>query len=83
MNNDDAFASAATADASIRVHIVCLFMKTHLLLQEKLENCLDLVPCVFLLKFSGYVRDITACCQHLQRPFWLLLIYIGETQILT
>jgi len=29
--NDDPFVSAATADACSMVHLVCLFMKTHLL----------------------------------------------------
>jgi len=29
--NDDAFISAATTDACFMVHLVCLFMKTHLL----------------------------------------------------
>jgi len=40
--NDEAFVSAAMANACSMVHLVCLFMKTHLLglLQD---NYLDLV----------------------------------------
>jgi len=37
-----AFASAATADACSIVHLVCVFMKTHLLALLQ-DNCLDLV----------------------------------------
>jgi len=44
--NDDAFVSAVMADVCSMVHLVCLFVKTHLLglLQD---NCLDLVCCAF------------------------------------
>jgi len=39
--NDDAFVSAATADAYFIIHLVCLFMKTHLLALLQ-DNYLDL-----------------------------------------
>jgi len=45
--NDDVFVSAATADACSMVHVVCLFMKTHLLALLQ-DNCIDLVHCAFL-----------------------------------
>ena len=65
--NDDAFVSAATADACFIVDLVCLFMKTHLLALLQ-DNCLDLVHYAFLRKLSGCVRNITAFCQLLLRP---------------
>jgi len=46
------------------VHLVCLFIKTHLLALLQ-HNCLDLVHCAFLCKLSGCVRNITVFCQHL------------------
>jgi len=55
--------SAATADARCMVHLVCLFMKTHLLALPQ-DNCLDLVRCAFLRKLSACVRNIAAFCQH-------------------
>jgi len=58
MMKDDAFVSAATADACSMVHLVCLFMKTHLLALLQ-DNCLDLVHCAFLRKLSGCMRNIT------------------------
>jgi len=45
--NDDAFVSAATANACFMVHLVCLFMETNLLALLQ-DNCLDLVRCAFL-----------------------------------
>jgi len=66
------------ADACFMVHLVCLFLKTHLpaLLQD---NCLDLVLCVFLRKLFGCVRNITVFCWHLLLPVksavWPILIY--------
>jgi len=62
--NDDAFVSAATADVCSMVHIVCLFMKTHLLALLQ-DNCPDLLCCTFLHKLSAWVRNITAFCQYL------------------
>ena len=47
--NDDAFILAVAADAYIMVHLVCLFMKTHLLALLQ-DNCLDLVCCAFLVQ---------------------------------
>jgi len=55
--NDDAFVSAATADACFMVPRVCLFMKTHLLALLQ-DNCIDLVCCAFMHKLSVF-------CQHL------------------
>ena len=60
-----AFVSAATADTCSIVYLVCLFMKTHLLV---LMQGLDLLRCAFLSKLSGCVRNLTAFCQHLLRP---------------
>ena len=63
------------------VHLVCLFMKTHLvaLLQD---NCLHLLRCTFLRKLSACVRNITASCQHLQYVGRFgRYRHIGETQI--
>ena len=57
--NDDAFVSAATADACFMVHLVYLFMKTHLLALLQ-AHCFDLVRCASLLKMSGCVRNETA-----------------------
>ena len=50
MINDDAFVSVATVDTCSVVHLVCLFMKMHLLALLQ-DNCLDLVLCAFLCKF--------------------------------
>jgi len=55
-----------TADACSMVHLVCLFMKIHLLALLQ-ANCLDLVYCAFLCKLSACVRNITAFYQHLLR----------------
>jgi len=49
------------------VHLVCLFMKTHLLALLQ-DDCLDLVCCAFLRKLSTCLRNITVFCQHLLRP---------------
>ena len=38
--DDDAFVSVATADACSMVHLVCMFMKTHLLALLQ-NNCLS------------------------------------------
>jgi len=57
--NDDAFILAATVNTCLVVHLVCLFMKTHLLALLQ-DNCLDLVCCAFLHMLSGCVRNITA-----------------------
>jgi len=67
------------ADACFMVHLVCLFMKMHLLALLQ-NNCLDLVDCAFLRKLFGCVRNITTFCQHLLRPINRYQ-YIGETQI--
>ena len=52
---------AATAHMCSMVHLVCLFMKMHLLalLQDK---CLNLLCCTFLSKLSGCVRYTTEQC---------------------
>jgi len=65
--NDIAFVLAATADGCTMVHLVCLFMKPHLLALLQ-DNCPDLVHCAFLRKVSGCVRNITSFCQHLLKP---------------
>jgi len=79
---DDAFLLTATADAYSMFHLVCLFMKTHLLALLQ-DNCLDLVCCAFLRKLSACVRNITAFCQHLLRPTKAILANtdISKTQI--
>jgi len=64
--NDDAFLSTVMADACSMVHLVWLFMNMHLLALLQ-DNCLDLIRCAFLHKFSACVRNITAFCQHLPR----------------
>jgi len=58
--NDDTFVSAATNNACFMIHLVCLFMKTHLLALLQ-DNCLDLVHCAFLCKLSAF-------SQHLLKP---------------
>jgi len=75
---DDAFVLAAAADACFMVHLVCLFMKPHLLALLQ-YNCLDLVHCAFLRKLSACVRNITAFCQHLLRP--IILAILADTDI--
>ena len=77
--DDDAFVSAATADACSMVHLVCLFMKTHLLALLQ-DNCLDLDRCAFLHKLSACVKSITALCQHLLRP--IISAILADTDIL-
>ena len=62
--NDDVFVPA---DPCSMVHLVCLFIKKHLLALLQ-DNCLDLVRCAFLCKLSACVRNITAFCQHLLGP---------------
>jgi len=69
--NDDAFVSTATANACSTIYLVCLFIKTHLLMLLQ-DNCLDLVHCAFSCKLSACVRNITAFCEHLLR---LIQIY--------
>jgi len=49
------------------VHLVCLYMKTHLLALLQ-DSCLGLVHCAFLRKLFGCVKNITAFWQHLLRP---------------
>ena len=80
--NDDDCVLAETVDTCSMVHLVCLFMKTHLLALWQ-DNCLELGRCAFFSKLSGCVRIITAFCQHLLR---LILIYrlnpsIGQAHI--
>jgi len=65
--NDDTFVLAATADACTMVHLVCLFMKPHLLALLE-DHCLHLVHCAFLRKLFACVRNIAAFCQHLLKP---------------
>jgi len=83
--NDDAFVLAAMTDACSMVHLVCLFIKTHVLVLLQ-DNCLDLVHCAFLHKLSVCVRNMTAFCQHLLRLRKSSVLpdtwYIGKTQIL-
>jgi len=55
--NNDASVSAATAAMCSMVHLVCLFMKTHLLALLQ-DNCLYLLCCAFLSKLCGCMRDI-------------------------
>jgi len=62
--NDDVVVSAAMADVCFIIHLVCLFMKMHLLALLQ-DICLDLVCCAFLHKLSGCVRNITEFCQYL------------------
>jgi len=57
------------------VHLVCLFVKTHLLVLLQ-DNCLDLVCRAFLEKLSACVRITTVFCQHLPR-----LIVLDNTDI--
>ena len=65
-----------TANACSMVHLVCLFITTHLsaLLQD---NCLNLVRCAFFRKLSAYVKNITAFCQHLLRQIYRQHTNIG------
>jgi len=64
LTNNDAFFSAAAADACSMVHLVCLFMKMQLLVLLQ-DYCLDLLCCAFLSKLCGCVTNITAFSQHL------------------
>jgi len=64
---NDAFVLAAMADTCFMIHLVCLFMKMHMLALLQ-DNCLDLLCCAFLSKLFGCVRNITAYCQHVLRP---------------
>jgi len=83
--DDDTFVLAGTADTCFMVHLVYLFMKTHLLALLQ-DNYLDLVRCAFLRNLSGCVRNVTAFCQHLLRPMKSAILadtgIICETQIL-
>ena len=65
--DDDAFISAVTANVCFTVHLVCLFMKTYLLVLLQ-GNCLELFCCAFLHKLFGCMRNMTAFCQHLLKP---------------
>ena len=79
INNERyAFVSAVAADACFMVHLVCLFMKTHLLALLQ-DNCLDLVRCAFWCKLSACMRNITAFCQHLLRP--IISAILADTDI--
>jgi len=68
------------------VYLVCLFMKTHLLVLLQ-HNCLDLVHCAFSCKLSACVRNITAFCKYLLTTegdnisHFEQLQYIDKTQI--
>jgi len=72
------------ADVCSMVHLICLFMKMHLLALLQ-DNCLELFCCAFLYKLSACVRNITAFCQHLLRPIKIICFgryqYINKTQI--
>jgi len=48
------FVLAAMAKACFMVHLVCLFLKTHLLALLQ-DNSLELIRCAFLRKLSGCV----------------------------
>jgi len=76
------FVSAATAGACSMVHLVCLFMKTHLLALLQ-NNCLDLVHCACLCKLSACVRNITAFCQHLLRPIISAVLAVTDISPVT
>jgi len=67
------------ADTCFVVHLVCLFMKMHLLALLQ-GNCLDLVPCTVLRKLSACVRNITAFYQHLLRM--IKSAVVADTNIL-
>jgi len=60
------------------VHLVCLFMKMHLLALVQ-ANCLDLVLCAFVRKLSGCVKNIMVFCQHPLRP--IKLAVLADTDI--
>jgi len=78
--NDDVFVLAGTAAVCSMIHLVCLFMKMHLL--ELLQNnCLNLLRCAFLRKLSGCVTIITAFCQHLLRPIKSGSAILADTDI--
>jgi len=53
-------------DMCSMVHLVCLFMKMHLLALLQ-DNCHDLLRCAFLCKLSSCVTNTKAFCQHLLR----------------
>jgi len=61
-------------------HLVCLFMKTHLvaLLQD---NCLELVRCAFLRKLSACVRNSSTPTEADKIGRFVRYRYIGKTQI--
>jgi len=75
--SNDAFVSAATADACSMVNLVCLFVKPHMLRCCKITVLHALL--FFLLKLSEYVRNITAFCQHLLRS--IKLANLADTDI--
>ena len=82
--DDDAFVSAATADACFMVNLVCLFVKPHLLALLQ-DNYVDLVRCVFLRKLSGMREEDNSVLSTPTEadkigPFGRYR-YIGETQI--
>jgi len=80
--NDDVFVSAVAADMCTIVHLVCLFVKMHLLVLLQ-DNCLDLVRnrCAFLCKMSVCVKNINSVlltpteANKINRPFWSIQIY--------
>jgi len=76
--NDDAFVLTAMAEVCSIIHVICLFMKMHLLVLLQ-GNCLELVHCAFLCKLSGCARNITEYCQHLKRP--IKLAVLADTDI--
>jgi len=60
-------------DMCFMVHLVCLFMKTHLLTLLQ-DNCPDLIHCAFLRKLSGCMRNMTAFCQNVMRLIKLVVL---------
>jgi len=73
------FFLAVTADVCTMVHLVCLFMKPHLLALLQ-DNCLVLVHCALLRKVSERVRNITVFCQHLLKQ--IKSAVLADTDIL-
>jgi len=53
----NAFVLSATANTCFMVHLVCLFMKMHLLALMLQGSCVDSVHCAFLRKLFRCVRN--------------------------
>jgi len=80
--NDDAFVGAAMADTCFMVHLVCLFMKMHMLALLQ-DNCLDLVHAQVVCMCEECNNILSTPTEADEIGRFGQYRYISKTQILT